>query len=109
MERLALSALDGAACRLRVTREELVLALAGEEARRAFARTHRIGDEQIEAAVRSGAERAIDDAERAGAISPQEATLLRRTAAALPAGALVEALQSAPGRGTLGLLEDLLG
>jgi hypothetical protein len=108
LERLALSALDGAACRLRVTREELALALAGEEARRRFVEEHRIGDEQLEQAVRSGIERAVDDARRTGVISALEAELLRRGAAALPVATLIDALQSAEGRGVLEFLLELV-
>jgi hypothetical protein len=108
LERIALSALDGAACRLRVTREELVLALASEEARAEFAAEHRIGEEDIDHAVRSGLERAVDDARRIGAISPLEADLLNRAVRALPVGTLTDALRSPPGRRALEFLLELL-
>jgi hypothetical protein len=108
LERIALSGLDGAACRLRVTREELVLALASEEARAEFAEQHRIGTDATDQAVRSGLERAVDDARRIGAISALEAQLLDRALRALPVRTLIEGLQSAPGRSALGFLLDQL-
>jgi predicted MFS family arabinose efflux permease len=108
MERIALSALDGAACRLQVTREELVLALASEEARAEFAERHRIGTEAMDQAVRSGLDRSIDDARRMGAISSLEAELLDGAVGALPVRTLIDALQSAPGRRALDFLLELL-
>jgi MFS family permease len=108
LQRIGLSALDGAACRLRVTREELVLALADEDARRAFAEEHRISDEALERAVRGGLERAIDEADRIEAISPLEAELLRRAQASLPVSTIIRALGSSTGQGILGFLTDLL-
>ncbi len=107
-ERLALSALDGAACRLRVPREDLALALADRKARARFGREHHLGDKQIEAAARAGLKRAIDDADRAGAISGLEADLLRRAADRLPVGVVVGALRTAPGGSLLNLLEGLI-
>lgn len=108
-ERLALSALDGAACRLRVTREELTLALATPETRAAFARTRHVGDEQIEAALRAGLERAVRDAERVGAVSAIEAALLGEVIKRVPVRLVIEALQTRPGESLLGRLTDLLG
>ena len=64
-----LSALDGAACELGVSRETLAAALATEESRQAFAAEQGIDDAELETAVRAGVVRAIDDAEDAGAIS----------------------------------------
>ena len=78
LERIALSTLDGAACRLRVPREELALALASDEARAKFAAGHRISDAAIDDAVRSGLRRAVDDAVRLDMLSSLEASLLRQ-------------------------------
>jgi MFS family permease len=108
LERIALSALDGAACRLRVTREDLVLALASDEARAEFAAEHRISEQELEEAVRSGLERAVDDAHRIGDISSLEAELLDRAIRALPVGTLIDALQTAPGQSALDFLLGLL-
>ncbi len=108
LQRIGLSALDGAACELRVTREELVLALPDEQARAEFAAEHRISEEALERAVRSGLERAIDEALRSEAITPLEAALLRRAQSALPVPTLIDALASSTGQGVLGFLTDLL-
>ena len=108
VERLALSSLDGAACRLRVTREELVLALATPESRAAFARTHHVGDKQIDAALRAGLERAVRDARRVGALSEIEAVLLGEAIKRVPVRLVIEALQTRQGESLLGRLTDLL-
>lgn len=108
LERISLSALDGAACRLRVTREELALAVASEDARRQFVQRHRIGDAGLEAAVRDGARRAIADERRRGSLTPLEATLLARAVDAVPVATLLEALQSGTGRDVVDFLSDLL-
>ena len=69
-QQFALSALDGAACELQVSRETLAVALATPESRAEFAAEHGIDDGELEAAVRAGVVRAIDDAERADALAP---------------------------------------
>ncbi len=109
LERIGLSALDGAACRLRVTREELALAVAGEDARREFVTRHRISDKGLEDAVRDGARRAIADEQRLGSLSSLEASLLKRVVDAVPVGTLLDALQSSRGRSVIDSLGDLLG
>jgi hypothetical protein len=83
-EQFALSALDGAACELQVSRETLAVALATPESRAEFAAEHGIDDGELEAAVRAGVVRAIDDAERADALAPLVADGLRLVAARLP-------------------------
>jgi hypothetical protein len=83
-EQFTLSALDGAACELRVSRETLAVALATEESRREFAEDYGIDDAELEAAVQAGLGRAVDDAERAGAISPLVANGLRAVVTNLP-------------------------
>ena len=108
LQAIALSALDGAGCELRVPREELVLALADEQSRLAFARRHRIGDESLERAVRSGLDRAIAEADRAGKVSGLEAGLLRRAAGAVPVSTIIDALQSSTGKSVIGFLTDQL-
>jgi hypothetical protein len=109
-EQFTLSALDGAACELRVSRERLARALATQEARERFARSHGIDDAQLERAVRSGLVRAIADAEEAGALSPLVATPLRELAERLPVEAVIELINDARPlfEGFPGLL-DLLG
>lgn len=105
-QQLLLSGLDGAACRLRVTREELALALASGEARERFAREHRIRDEVLESAVREGLERSVRDAERAGRISRAEASLLRTAVMGLPIGTLIKAFRA--GKDVFGAIGDFL-
>jgi hypothetical protein len=106
-----LSALDGASCELGVGREELAAALPTEESRQEFAAEQGIDDAQLEAAVRAGVVRAIDDAETAGAVSPLIAGGMRSLANRLPvdeAIALIGNVEDAAG-GAGGILDDLLG
>lgn len=108
LEDIALSALDGAACSLRVPREELALAIATPEGRAEFGETYNLSDEAIEAAVESGLERAIEDAESEGRLSGFEAGLLRRAADVVPIGIVIDALQTSAGEDVLGVAGDLL-
>jgi hypothetical protein len=94
-EQFTLSALDGAACELQVSRETLARALATPESRERFARRYGIDDAQLEAAVRAGLTRAIDDAEEAGALSPLLAAPLRAFASRLPVDEAIELIQDA--------------
>src|SRR5919108_1559980 len=64
-EQIVLSALDGAACELRVTREQIVLAFASRESLSRFAREHGIGSHELERLARTGLLRGVNDAERA--------------------------------------------
>ena len=83
-QQFALSALDGAACQLGVSRETLAIALATPESRKEFAAAYGISDARFEAAVRAGVKRGIDDAEAAGVLNPLVAGGLRAIAARLP-------------------------
>jgi hypothetical protein len=83
-EQFALSALDGAACELRVSRETLATALATEESRGAFAEEYGISDAVLEDAVQAGLVRAVDDAAEAGALPGLLAAPLRGFAANVP-------------------------
>lgn len=107
-EDLALSALDGAACSLRVPREQLALALVTPEERAEFADRYNLSDDAIEAAVDAGVERAIDDAEADGRLSSFEAALLREATGALPTELVIDALQSSEGASILEIVEELL-
>jgi hypothetical protein len=93
LEQVALSALDGAACDLGVTREDLVLAIRDEDALDAFAAEHGLTRADAERAVHDGLERAIDDAEDAGALSGLLAGFARRAADAVPPWLLLETLE----------------
>ena len=95
-EQIVLSALDGAACGLHVSREEMVLALASNESRDRFAREHGISNQRLEQLTRLGLLRAIDDAERANAINSTVADLLRAVARRVPVDELLDLLEQLP-------------
>jgi hypothetical protein len=94
-QQLALSALDGAACDLGVSREELTRALATPESQQAFLDDNGISDAEFEDALRSGIERAVDDAENAGAIDPVVASGIRTAVSLLPVEQLIPLIQDA--------------
>jgi len=118
-QQFALSAVDGAACELGVSREELTRALADDQSRAEFAEKYDLSDSEIEDALRSGLNRAIDDAENAGAISGLVATGARAAVRFLPMDQLIPLIQDASGLlsgdnldsigGLLGGVTDLLG
>jgi hypothetical protein len=92
LEQVALSALDGAACDLGVSREELLLAVRDEESLDEFAREHGITREDAEEAVREGLRRAIDDAEEAGGLSGFVAEVAARLVDTVPPWLILDAL-----------------
>ncbi|HTU13868.1 MAG TPA: hypothetical protein VMF31_01600 [Solirubrobacterales bacterium] len=96
-QQFALSATDGAACDLGVSREELIRALADEESRARFAEENGLSESEIEEAIRSGLFRAIDDAENAGAISGLVATGLRAAAKVMPINEMIPLIEDASG------------
>jgi hypothetical protein len=96
-EQFSLSALDGAACELQVSREVLARALATEESRDEFARRYHVSDRRLEAAVRAGLVRAVDDAERAGALPGFAAGPLREIAERIPVDEAIALIQDARG------------
>src|SRR5262249_13250485 len=93
LEQVALSTADGAACTLGVSREDLVLALAGSDDLSHFAQTHHISQGDAERAIRDGLIRAVDDAEAANAIDGGLAGALRSVARHLPIGIVLDAIQ----------------
>jgi hypothetical protein len=106
-EQFSLSALDGAACKLGVSRETLARALATPQSRERFARRYGIGDAKLAAAIRAGLLRAVDDAERAGALNPLLAAPLRATLRRIPIEQAIELIHNA--RSLLDNLESFLG
>jgi len=102
-----ISALDGAACRLGVSRETLARALATPEARERFTRRYGIDDEKLARAIRAGLVRAVDDAEEAGALSPLLAVPLREALQRIPLEQAVEIVNDA--QAFLGNVESFLG
>ena len=103
----SISALDGAACQLGVTRETLARALATPEGRERFKERYGIDDAKLARAVRAGLLRAVDDAEEAGALSPIIAGPLRGTIEEIPLDQAIELVNDASS--ALGGLQRLLG
>jgi hypothetical protein len=106
-EQFSLSALDGAACKLGVTRETLARALATPQARARFTRRSGIDDERLAEAVRAGLLRAIDDAQEAGALSPFLAAPLREVVRQVPMEQAIEFIRN--GRSLLEEAQSFLG
>jgi hypothetical protein len=86
----SISALDGAACQLGVTRETLARALATPQARERFSQRY-----------------GIDDAEEAGALSPFIAGPLRGTIEEIPLDRAIELINNA--NSLLGNVQSFLG
>jgi hypothetical protein len=109
-QQFLLSSLDGAACELGVSREELAAALPTEQSRAAFAAEQGITDTQLAAAIRAGIGRAINDAEDAGAIPGLVADGLRAAAANLPVDEAIAVIADAQGflGDAGGLLDQIL-
>jgi hypothetical protein len=93
LEQVALSGLDGAACELAVSREELVLALRDDASLDEFADANGLERADAERAVRQGLLRALDDAEEAGALPGVVGGLARSAVESVPPHLLVEALE----------------
>jgi hypothetical protein len=108
-EGIALSALDGAACELQVTREELIAALADEQALAEFAAERELDAARVEAAIRAGLIRAINDAEASGLLPGSLVTPAREIAERLPVGVAISLFRSLPGDPTLGDLITAIG
>jgi hypothetical protein len=96
IQRIVLDGLDGAACRLHTTREELVLSLGGS----GLGVTRRWDAHTIEVALRAGLLRSVDAAVQRGDVPEFLAPALRGIVERAPIGQLV--------RGGLSL-SDLLG
>jgi hypothetical protein len=101
------SALDGAACKLGVSREALARALATPEGRERFKQKYGITDKKLAEAVRAGLVRAVDDAEEAGALSPLIAGPLRETVQRIPLSQAIEFINDA--ESFLGNVNSFLG
>ncbi len=103
----SISALDGAACELGVSRETLARALATKRSRERFAERYGIDDERLAEAIRAGLVRAVDDAEEAGALSPLLAGPLRSALEDIPLDQAIEIVKGA--KSFLGGLDSFLG
>ena len=96
IQRIVLDGLDGAACRLHTTREELVLSLGGG----GLGSTRKWDAHTIEVALRAGLLRSVDAAVQRGDVPGFLAPALRGIVERAPLGKLV--------RGGISL-QDLLG
>lgn len=95
VQRIVLDGLDGAACELGTSREELVLSLSpssGVEVR--------WDDQTIERALRAGLVGAIDDAEQRGSLNGFVAAVLRQVVQRAPVQWLIDG-----GQGLAGLFD----
>ena len=95
VQRIVLDGLDGAACRLHTTREELVLSIGGGDLA-----PHTWDNHTIEVALRAGLLRSVDQAEQRGDVPGFLAPALRGLVRRLPLDRLI--------RGDFSL-SDLLG
>ena len=93
LERIALRAVDGVACELGVSREDLVLALRSEDALSAFAGREGLDRDGLEQAITDGLVRAVDDAVDQGALPGLVAPLVRRAAESVPPWLILETLE----------------
>jgi len=94
-QQFTLSAMDGAACKLGVSRETLARALATPESRERFTDRYDIDEAQLARAIRAGLLRAVDDAEEAGALNPLLAAPLRETLKSIPLSEAIELINNA--------------
>jgi hypothetical protein len=110
-EEFTLSALDGAACQLGVSRERLARALATKQAREKFGKEFHIGDAELSKAIRAGLLRAVDDAEEHGKLNAIVAIPLRATLEHIPLEQAIELTQDAKSifNGAEGLLGPIGG
>jgi hypothetical protein len=97
LEQIALSALDGVACDLGVSREDLVLALRDEDALDAFAKEHGLERADAERAIRDGLLRAVDDADSAGALPGFLVGPVRKAVESVPPWLLLDVLEQLGG------------
>ncbi|HYK07842.1 MAG TPA: hypothetical protein VEW11_08710 [Gaiellaceae bacterium] len=95
-EQIVLSALDGAACELGVSREEIVLAFSSRASLERFAEERGDSTKELESLVRAGLGRALDDAEREELLDPRIVALLRGVVARVPIEQLLDLLERLP-------------
>jgi len=76
IDQVALSALNGAACKLDVPAATLALALSSNAHMQEFRAQYHVDDAAVGVAVKDGLQQAIDDGQRSGAINAAEAFVL---------------------------------
>ena len=90
LSQAALSALDGAACKLNVPSETLGLALTSDQELNQFQRDNHVTKAEIDDAARAGLNRAVDDGENSGRINGLEAFALRLAVRGVPVDRLLQ-------------------
>ncbi len=95
LEQTAVSAIDGAACKLGVSQATLALALTSRSQLNTFAAEHHLTQAQIDAAARAGLVQAAKDGERAGKLNVLEAAALDYAAQNVPIDRLIQLARSA--------------
>ncbi|MCZ7587458.1 MAG: hypothetical protein M5U27_01065 [Gaiella sp.] len=95
IELVLLAAADRTACRLGVSREELVLALRSVDELDALARKEERSRDELEEALRAGLLGAVEEGERQDLIGGTTARGLRFAADRLPLGLLLSLLRGA--------------
>jgi hypothetical protein len=93
---IVLSALDGVACEIGATREEVVLAFESQDSLEDFGLEHGVGEDDLERLARVALERAIADAEGAGALPTRLADTIRGLVDRIPPGLLLDLIERAP-------------
>lgn len=112
-QQFALSAADGAACELGVSREELTRSIADDNARQKFMDDHGFTEGDLEEALRAGLNRAVDDAENAGALGGLAPAAIRAAIRVMPMSVMIGLLENADSIfngdfGSLGSLGDAI-
>jgi hypothetical protein len=95
LEQVVLSAANAAACRLGVSREDLVLALRSVDDLDQLAKKSGHSRDELEEALREGLERAVGEAQEQGLIGDRTAGALTFAAEHLPLGLLLSVLREA--------------
>jgi hypothetical protein len=95
VEAVVLAAADAAACRLGVSREELVLALRSVDELDELAQKEGRSRDDLEEALREGLVRAVSQAQDQGLVGDSTAGALRFAAEHLPLGLLLQLLRGA--------------
>ena len=93
VQRAVLAAADEVACSLGTSREELVLALRSADDLEALARRRGVDRDGLEASVRAGLVRAVDQAETDGLLGERTAGVVRAAARHLPLELLLTLLR----------------
>jgi hypothetical protein len=95
LQQFTLSALDGAACKLGVSRETLAQALATQKGREEFVKRYHVSDAELAQAVRAGLLRAVSDAEEAGALFGPLGFAARQAIRSVPLNEAIELVHNA--------------